>query len=67
MEMPYLSFGNIHEHGEAGHMVALAADMGFVSEGELTALGGPTSCPSDPTTHTYTAYQNGLVYSTEHY
>lgn len=35
---PHLSAGDVHENGEAGHVIALAADVGVVSEHHLTPL-----------------------------
>lgn len=34
---PHLSAGDVHEDGKAGQMVALAADMTLVAEGDFTA------------------------------
>lgn len=34
----HLSPGYVHEHSEAGHMIALAADVSVVPEHHLTAL-----------------------------
>ena len=36
---PHLSPGDVHEHGEAGHVVALTADVRVVPEHHLAALG----------------------------
>ena len=44
----YLSLGNVHEHGEAGHVVTLTADVGVVPVEHLAAFGGPAACASDP-------------------
>lgn len=34
----YLSLGDIHKHGKAGHVIALAADVGVVSGDEVTTF-----------------------------
>lgn len=39
--LAYLSFGDIHEDGKAGHVVTLAADVCGVPEGQFTAFRGP--------------------------
>lgn len=44
----YLSLGNVHEHGEAGHVVTLTADVAVVPVEHLTAFSGPAACSSDP-------------------
>lgn len=44
----YLSLGNVHEHGEAGHVVTLTADVAVVPVEHLTAFSGPPACTSDP-------------------
>lgn len=46
-EEQYLSFRDVHENGKAGHVIALAADVGVVSEDEVTAFGRPSARPSD--------------------
>lgn len=45
----YLSFGNVHEDGKAGHVVALAADVAVVPVEHFAALGGPAACTAGPT------------------
>lgn len=44
----YLSLGDVHEHGEAGHMVALAADVAAVPVEHLATFGGPATRAADP-------------------
>ena len=43
-----LSFGDVHEHGGAGGVCTLAADVAVVSGQQLTALGRPTPFSLDP-------------------
>lgn len=44
----YLSLGDVHEHGEAGHVVALTADVAVVPVEHLTAFSRPASRTPDP-------------------
>lgn len=44
----YLSFGDVHEHGKAGHVVTLTADVAAVPVEQLTSFGGPAAGPSNP-------------------
>lgn len=43
----HLSSGDIHEHGKAGGVAALADDVGPVPGQKLAALGRPPSGPAD--------------------
>lgn len=45
----HLSSGDIHEHGEAGHVIALTADVGAVSENHLAAFSRPAAVPATDT------------------
>lgn len=47
----HLSPGDIHEHGEAGHVVALTADVGAVPENHLAALRRPAAVPTADIKH----------------
>lgn len=48
MFQQYLSLGDIHEHGEAGHVVTLTANVAVVPVEHLAAFSRPAACPSDP-------------------
>lgn len=48
MQEEHLSLRDVHEHGETGHVVTLAADVGGIPEEQLTALRGPSACPTNP-------------------
>lgn len=43
----HLTPGDVHEHGRASRVAALAGDVGPVSGQQLTALGRPPSSPTD--------------------
>lgn len=45
---PYLSFGDVHENGKAGHVVTLTADVAVVPVQQLTSFGGPAARASNP-------------------
>lgn len=45
---PYLSFGDVHENGKAGHVVTLTADVAVVPVEQLTSFGGPAARASNP-------------------
>lgn len=44
----YLSLGDIHQHGEAGQVITLTADVAVVSVQHLAAFRRPAACPCDP-------------------
>lgn len=56
---PYLSFGNVHENGKAGHVVTLTADVAVVPVEQLTPFGGPAARASNPN-HQHTRSTNLL-------
>lgn len=42
----HLPPGDVHQHGEAGHVITLAADVGAVPEDHLTAFRRPATLPT---------------------
>lgn len=44
----YLSFGDVHKHSKAGHVVTLTTYVAVVPVEQLTSFGGPAACPPDP-------------------
>lgn len=44
----YLSFGDVHEHCKAGHVVTLTTYVAVVPVEQLTSFGGPAACSSNP-------------------
>lgn len=58
-KVPYLSFGDVHENGKAGHVVTLAADVAVVPVEQLTSFGGPAARASNPN-HQHTRSKNLL-------
>lgn len=59
LKVSYLSFGDVHENGKAGHVVTLTTDVAVVPVEQLTSFGGPAARASNPN-HQHTRSKNLL-------